>query len=101
MSDSALERAMRNPPLTLLSDEEGLFQSTVRDFAEKEVPPHVEAMDREGVFRHDLLEKLFAHGFMSIEIPEAFGGSGGSFFMSILAIEEFARVDASASVVID
>ncbi|MGA2631450.1 MAG: acyl-CoA dehydrogenase [Terriglobia bacterium] len=101
MSDTAFEHATRNPPLTRLSEEELLFQSAARDFAENEIRPHVEAMDREGVFRHDLIEKFFAQGFMSIEIPEELGGSGGSFFMSILAIEEFARVDASAAVIID
>jgi butyryl-CoA dehydrogenase/short/branched chain acyl-CoA dehydrogenase len=58
-------------------------------------------MDREGAFKHELIEKFFAQGFMGIEVPEAYGGSSGSFFMSILAIEEFARVDASAAVVVD
>jgi butyryl-CoA dehydrogenase/short/branched chain acyl-CoA dehydrogenase len=101
MLGTADGHAMSNRPLTLLSEEEALFRSTVRDFAEKEIRPHVEAMDREGLFRHDLIEKFFAHGFMSIEIPEAYGGSGGHFFLSILAIEEFARVDASAAVIID
>ena len=101
MSDTASEYATRSPPLTWLSEEELLFQSAAREFAENEIRPHVEAMDREGVFRHDLIEKFFAQGFMSIEIPEELGGSGGSFFMSILAIEEFARVDASAAVIID
>lgn len=72
-----------------------------REFAENEIRPHVSAMDHEGVFRHDLIEKFFSQGFMSIDIPDAFGGSGGNFFMSILAIEEFARVDASAAVIVD
>jgi len=58
-------------------------------------------MDREGVFKRDLIDKFFAQGFMGIEIPEAYGGSGGTFFMSVLAIEEFSRVDASAGVVVD
>ena len=101
MAERAAGQAVANPPLTLLSEEESLFQSAAREFAENEIRPHVEAMDREGAFRHDLMEKFFAQGFMSIEIPEALGGSGGSFFMSILAIEEFARVDASAAVIID
>jgi len=101
MSNGSGPGALRNPPLTLLSEEEALFQAMAREFAENEIRPHVEAMDREGVFRHDLLAKFFAQGFMSIEIPEAYGGSGGSFFLSILAIEEFARVDASAAVIID
>jgi alkylation response protein AidB-like acyl-CoA dehydrogenase len=88
-------------PLTVLSEEEQLFQAAAREFAENEIKPHVEEMDREGVFRRDLLDKFFAQGFMGMHIPEAYGGSGGSFFMAVLAIEEFSRVDASAGVVID
>src|SRR5207245_7656938 len=53
------------------------------------------------IFKRELIDEFFAQGFMGIEVPEAYGGSGGSFFMSILAIEEFSRVDASAGVVID
>ena len=88
-------------PLTALSEEERMFQSAAREFAEKEVGPHTEEMDREGVFKHELIESFFAQGFMGIEVPESFGGSGGTFFMSVLAIEEFSRVDASAAVVVD
>jgi alkylation response protein AidB-like acyl-CoA dehydrogenase len=88
-------------PLTVLTEEEQLFQAAAREFAEKEIGPHVEAMDREGVFRQELIEKFFEQGFMGLSIPEAYGGSSGSFFMAILAIEEFSRVDASAGVVID
>src|SRR5215469_10056546 len=88
-------------PLTVLSEEEQLFQAAAREFAENEIKPHVEEMDREGVFRRDLIDKFFAQGFMGMHIPEAYGGSGGSFFMAVLAIEEFSRVDASAGVVID
>ena len=101
MGEVRAEHASPVRPLTLLTEEESLFQSAAREFAEKEIRPHVEAMDRDGVFRRDLIEKFFAQGFMSIEIPEAYGGSGGRFFMSILASEEFARVDASAAVIID
>jgi butyryl-CoA dehydrogenase/short/branched chain acyl-CoA dehydrogenase len=89
------------PPLTALSEEERMFRATAEEFAVKEIGPHVEEMDREGAFKHELIEKFFAQGFMGIEVPEAYGGSSGSFFMSILAIEEFARVDASAAVVVD
>jgi len=88
-------------PLTLLSEEERMFQAAAREFAEKEIRPHVEEMDREGVFNHDLLKEFFAQGFMGLQVPEAYGGSGGTFFMAILAVEEFSRVDASAGVVID
>ena len=88
-------------PLTALTEEERMFQAMAREFAANEILPHVEEMDREGVFNHTLLEKFFAQGFMGIEVPEIYGGSGGSFFLAILAIEEFSRVDASAGVVID
>ncbi|HTV55543.1 MAG TPA: acyl-CoA dehydrogenase [Terriglobia bacterium] len=88
-------------PLTQLSEEERMFQTSAYEFALNEIGPSVQEMDREGVFKKDLLDQFFAQGFMSIHIPEAYGGSGGSFFMSALAIEEFARVDASAAVIID
>ena len=88
-------------PLTALTEEERMFQAVAREFASKEILPHVEEMDREGVFNRALLEKFFAQGFMGIGVAEAYGGSGGSFFLAILAIEEFSRVDASAGVVID
>jgi butyryl-CoA dehydrogenase/short/branched chain acyl-CoA dehydrogenase len=90
-----------NGPLTALSEEERMFRAMAREFAVNEILPHVEAMDREGAFNCTLLERIFAQGFMGIEVPEAYGGSGGSFFLAILAIEEFSRVDASAGVVID
>jgi len=88
-------------PLTALSEEERMFQAAAREFAEKEIRPHVETMDREGVFNYELIDKFFAQGFMGLSVAETYGGSGGTFFMAILAIEEFSRVDASAGVVID
>src|SRR5487761_1458934 len=89
------------PPLTALSEDERLFQSAAREFARKEIGPLVESMDREGVFSKELIDSFFGQGYMGIEIPESYGGGGGRFFMSIIAIEEFARVDASAAVVVD
>jgi len=99
MSDSA--DALVPGPLTRLTEEERLFQATAHDFAVNEILPHVAAMDREGAFNHGLLDKFFAHGFMGMGVPEAYGGSEASFFLVILAVAEFSRVDASAGVVID
>ncbi len=93
--------ALGHGPLSLFSEEERMFQSMAREFATSEILPHVATMDREGSFNRGLLDKIFAQGFMGIGVTEEFGGSGGSFFMAILAIEEFSRVDASAGVVID
>ncbi len=88
-------------PVTLLSEEEKLFQEMARSFAEEKVRPFVQEMDREGKMRPELIEALFPLGMMGIEIPEAYGGAGGSFFMAILAVEELSRVDASAGVIVD
>ena len=101
MADPASLSTPAAQALTVLTEEEQMFQAAARKFARNEIGPHVETMDREGVFRKELLEKFFEQGFMGISVPEAYGGSGGSFFMSVLAIEEFSRVDASAGVVID
>jgi alkylation response protein AidB-like acyl-CoA dehydrogenase len=58
-------------------------------------------MDDAGVFRRDLLQEFFDLGLMAVEVPEEFGGQGGTFFQSILAIEELSRVDPSAAVIVD
>ncbi len=89
------------PALTSLSEEETMFQDSVREFAETEVKPHVQAMDEAAQFRPDLLPKFFELDLMGIEVPEQFGGAGGGIFMSVLAIEELARVDASAAIYVD
>jgi short/branched chain acyl-CoA dehydrogenase len=89
------------PPLTQLSEEEELFQATVAQFARERLAPHVRQMDEAGVFREDLLRELFELGLMAVDMPEEFGGQGGDFFQTILAIEELAKVDPSASVIVD
>src|SRR5687767_8832710 len=89
------------PALTVLSEEETMFRDAVREFAETEVRPHVHAMDEAGQIRLDLIPKFFELGLMGIEIPEQYGGGGSGIFMSVLAIEELARVDASAAIYVD
>ena len=88
-------------PLTILQEEEKLFQDSVRRFAKERLAPHVRAMDDEGKFRQDLLREMFELGLMGIDINEQYGGQGGTFFQSVLAIEELAKVDPSASVIVD
>ncbi len=97
----AAESGMVPSPLTQLTEEETLFQASVRRFALERLAPHVRAMDDAGVFRRDLLQEFFDLGLMAVEVPEEFGGQGGAFFQSILAIEELARVDPSAAVIVD
>jgi butyryl-CoA dehydrogenase/short/branched chain acyl-CoA dehydrogenase len=88
-------------PLTVLTEDERLFQASVRQFARERIRPHVRAMDEAGAFRKDLIEQFFAMGLMGIEIPEEFGGQGGNFFQAILAVEELSAVDPSAGVIVD
>jgi len=88
-------------PLTVLNEEEKMFQSTIRRFARERIAPHVRAMDEASLFRKDLLKEMFELGLMGIEIPEEFGGQGGNFFQSVLAVEALAEVDPSAAVIVD
>ena len=99
-SAAATSEAARSP-LTVLTDEESLFRQSVREFAEKHVRPLAAQMDEEGKFSADLIQQFFDLGLMGVAIPEEYGGQGGSFFNSILAVEELSRVDASAGVIVD
>ncbi len=88
-------------PITQLSEEETLFCDSVRKFARDEVAPLVRRMDEEQKLDAGLLRRLFELGLMGIEIPEEFGGSGGSFFDSVLAVEMLSTVDPSVALVVD
>ena len=88
-------------PLTILTDDELLFQQEIRKFARAQILPKVAEMDESEKFDPKLLEQFFEMGLMGIEVPEEFGGSGGSFFMSCLAVEELSKVDPSAGVIVD
>lgn len=88
-------------PLTTLNEDERLFRDMVREFAEKKVKPRVMDMDRAAHLPRDLIDQLFTLGVMGIEIPTSYGGAGSNFFMSILAIEELARIDPAVAVCVD
>jgi len=88
-------------PLTVLTEEEDLFRETVASFANEQVRPLVAEMDRDQKINADLVKQCFELGLMGIEIPEEYGGSGGSFFMACLAVEELSRVDPSVGVIVD
>jgi butyryl-CoA dehydrogenase/short/branched chain acyl-CoA dehydrogenase len=92
---------VRGAALTQLSDDERLFRETVRRFAVEQIGPLVRGMDEAQQMDAGLIEKLFAMGLMGIEVPEAYGGAGGSFFEAILAVEEISAVDPSVGVMVD
>jgi len=88
-------------PLTTFSDEESQFRDAVAAFAEEAVRPRVAAMDRDAAMDRSLIPALFELGLMGIDIPEAYGGAGGSFTMVTLAVEALSRVDASVAIMVD
>ena len=89
------------PPLTVLSDDERLFKDSVYEFADREIRPLVREMDEQAKVPRSLVEKLFGLGVMGIEIPDAQGGSGATFFHAVLAVEALSRVDPSIGVLVD
>ena len=99
-SQTATEQSAGHP-LTVISEEEQMFRSSVREFAEGEIHPRVEEMDEKSKLDPAVIKQCFDLGLMGIETPEEFGGAGSSFFTAILAVEELSRVDASVGVFVD
>ena len=92
---------MTQPALTSLTEDERLFRDSVYEFADRDVRPLVRQMDDEAKMPRDLIDRLFSLGVMGIEIPDELGGSGGTFFHSVLAVEALSRVDPSVGVLVD
>src|SRR5678809_358059 len=88
-------------PLTVLSEDEALFRDSCRSFAEQRIKPLVRKMDEEAKLDASIIPELFSLGLMGIHISDEFGGANGSFFMSVIAVEEISRVDASFGVFVD
>lgn len=89
------------PALTILSEEEEMFRDAIAGFAEEEVRPRVMDMENAAKLDPTLIPKYFDLGLMGIEVPEQYGGAGGSLFMVTLAVEEISKVDASAAILCD
>ena len=96
-----MDTAIVNPGLTLLNEEETMFRDAVRGFAETEIAPRVDEMERAGRIPPDVIEQLFGMGLMGVEIPVEMGGAGASFFTTVLVVEELSRVDPSVGVFVD
>ncbi|HVG31572.1 MAG TPA: acyl-CoA dehydrogenase [Pyrinomonadaceae bacterium] len=100
MSQTIIEQ-QGGRPLTSLSEDEEMFRSSIREFAEGELRPRVEKMDEEAHLDPALVKQCFELGLMGIETPEEYGGAGANFFTAILAVEELSRVDPSVGVLVD
>ncbi|XP_023977007.1 short/branched chain specific acyl-CoA dehydrogenase, mitochondrial isoform X1 [Physeter macrocephalus] len=103
-SEAGLKTANKGPPsapLQTFTDEEMMMKSTVKKFAQEQIAPLVSKMDENSKMEKSVIRGLFQQGLMGIEIDTKYGGTGASFFSSILVIEELARVDASVALVCD
>jgi short/branched chain acyl-CoA dehydrogenase len=81
-----------------LSPDHDLIRRTVRDFAEQEVAPVAEELDRTKSFPYEIVEQLGDLGFMGIPFPEEYGGAGGDTLAYAIAVEELTRVDSSVAI---
>ncbi len=88
-------------PLTFLQPDERLFRDTVYKFAHQQIAPRVREMDQHARCRPELIQEMFRLGLFGVEVPEEYGGPGGTFFQSILVVEELAKVDPAISVIVD
>ncbi|BCS34187.1 butyryl-CoA dehydrogenase [Luteitalea sp. TBR-22] len=89
------------PALTSLTEDERLLRQSVREFAAQELAPRARAMDEAARLDPALLPRLFGMGLMGVEVPERHGGGGGTFFHSVLVVEELSRVDPAVGVLVD
>ncbi|XP_075391225.1 short/branched chain specific acyl-CoA dehydrogenase, mitochondrial isoform X1 [Tenrec ecaudatus] len=88
-------------PLQTFTEEELMIKSTVTKFAQQQIAPLVSTMDENSTMDKSVIQGLFQQGLMGIEVDTKYGGTGASFFSSILVIEELAKVDASVAVLCD
>lgn len=92
---------MNVAPLTHLTEDEAMLKDAAADFARSVIGPKVHAMEIAAKLDPEIVKAIFELGLMGIDIPEEYGGAGGTFMMSILAIEEISKVDASVGVFMD
>ena len=88
-------------PLTIFSDDEAMFRDAVAGFANEEVRPRVQEMERAGKLDPSLIGKFFEMGLMGIEVDESLGGSAGSLLMVAIAVEEVSKIDPAAAILVD
>jgi alkylation response protein AidB-like acyl-CoA dehydrogenase len=81
-----------------LDDQTELLRRTVREFAQAEVAPAAEELDRTHSFPYEIVSKMAALGWMGIPFPEEVGGAGGSSLQYAIAVEELTRADSSVAI---
>ncbi|CAL9699252.1 unnamed protein product [Knipowitschia caucasica] len=89
------------PPLQTYSEEEAMMRDAVKKYAQERIAPFVSKMDEASHMDDEVIQSLFEQGLMGVEIDPDYGGTGSTFFSSILVIEELAKVDPSVAVLCD
>ncbi|MEO7084057.1 MAG: acyl-CoA dehydrogenase family protein [Gemmatimonadaceae bacterium] len=96
-----IDLATARPPLTIFSDDEALFRDAVAGFANEEVRPRVQSMERDGKIDPTLITKFFEMGLMGVEVAEEYGGAAGSLFLVAIGVEEISKIDPAAAILMD
>lgn len=89
------------PPLATFTEEETMIRDMVQKFAQDRIAPLVKTMDANSQMDASIIQGLFELGLMGVEVDPKYGGTGASFFSSILVIEELAKVDPAVSILCD
>lgn len=84
-----------------LSDEQQMIRDMCRQFADEEIKPRAEEMDRTAEFPYDLVRKMGELGLLGLPFPEAYGGAGADFLAYCVALEEIGRGDAAVAITME
>jgi short-chain 2-methylacyl-CoA dehydrogenase len=84
-----------------LNEEQLAIKNTAREFAEQEIKPLAEEMDRTGAFPYELVRKMGEIGLLGLPFPEEYGGAGADFLSYCLAMEEISRGDVSVGITME
>jgi alkylation response protein AidB-like acyl-CoA dehydrogenase len=83
-----------------LSAEQQQIKRTAREFAEREIRPHVMEWDEQQIFPHEIITRLGRMGFMGVAFPVEYGGAGLGYVEYAIVVEELARVDGSVGIIV-
>src|SRR5689334_4668233 len=83
------------------NDEQQMVQKMCREFAEEEIKPRAEEMDRSGEFPYEIVRKMAELGLLGLPFPEEYGGAGADYLTYCLALEEIGRGDASVGITME
>ena len=84
-----------------LNDEQTMIRNMCREFAEEEIKPHAEELDRSGEFPLEIVRKMGALGLLGLPFPEDEGGAGADYLSYCVALEEIGRGDASVGITME